>query len=695
MMRARFSIIILLAALAGSASAQDGRTLYGKMSGSVVYLRHELLVDPAKSAQAALWKRYEDATGAPLLSRYFPLSTGSGFFIDDEGRIISNRHVVEIVSEDDLRRQAIYIIGKKIDEMTGKFTSEERSRLKADLKKLFDGNPYRLMVISGRMELGAARVLAIGEGKEQDLALAEIPGFISVPLRIAPAESEGQQLVGADVYSFGYPLGDAMDAMFKERVVTMNRGVISAYRGSEPLDIQHSAAISRGNSGGPLVDSRGLVLGVNTGSVDSPQANSLFYAISAKKLREFLESKGFRSISVWNGRLAAINEESELGLAKNAAGELECPASVLLSVPEDVEVSLNGKVLGMGPQALMLGQALNDLELVKEDQRSAYSLRVVPSLKGPVTFEPPLTKVLSMIRIASDPPGAEVFLDRRSLGIAPIETNLPQDEYRLKLTLKGYSFPESDLRVERGADANVFKDGEAAFEVRIKSPVAIDEAELVFSSGEMKWSYAGDETVFLSPGEYQLGISGAEGLDGVLVPVAVTDRDVEVDLAGHMKRATLDIRGLTEEATVRVDGIEYPPPRNGILELTVGTHQVAVWQDGFRPMPSTRITVLEDGTAFMTWRKAVGYETLRKRSMWTGVGFGAAGVIAVGAGLILGSDDFLIPRSDTYSDYRAMKSTSDMIASLGVGLISGALISELFALYCDRSYKADRKDYLK
>jgi S1-C subfamily serine protease len=149
--------------------------------------------------------------------------TGSGFLVDDTGRILTNNHVIS---------------GSQELEVT-----------------LVDQTKYR------------ARVLVRDAGN--DIALIQVsprkkPAFLRL------GESEGLQ-VGQKVLAIGNPFG--LEG-------TLTTGVISSLSRSlkdetgRTLDgmIQTDAAINPGNSGGPLLDSRGNVIGINT-AIYGPGAN--------------------------------------------------------------------------------------------------------------------------------------------------------------------------------------------------------------------------------------------------------------------------------------------------------------------------------------------------------------------------------------------------------------------------------------
>jgi S1-C subfamily serine protease len=91
--------------------------------------------------------------------------------------------------------------------------------------------------------------------------------------------------VGEEVYAIGNPLG--LDQ-------TLTRGVVSAINRTlpgaawsltEPL-IQTDAAINRGNSGGPLVDPCGLVIGINTANL--PEAQNIGFAVPANLVKSVI-----------------------------------------------------------------------------------------------------------------------------------------------------------------------------------------------------------------------------------------------------------------------------------------------------------------------------------------------------------------------------------------------------------------------
>ncbi|MCX5922067.1 MAG: trypsin-like peptidase domain-containing protein [Candidatus Dependentiae bacterium] len=160
---------------------------------------------------------------------------GSGFFINENGDIITNAHVVD-------QARSIWIqipsLGKRIIDVEVVSVSPERDLALLRVK------PDGLEVI--RKTLGAVPYLPLGDSD------------------IVRRSDE--------VMALGYPLG--------QQSVKSTTGVIS---GREQHLIQMSAAINPGNSGGPLVNTKGEVVGINAANV--PSAQNVGYIIPINDLK--------------------------------------------------------------------------------------------------------------------------------------------------------------------------------------------------------------------------------------------------------------------------------------------------------------------------------------------------------------------------------------------------------------------------
>jgi len=128
-------------------------------------------------------------------------------------------------------------------------------------------------IITNAHVIGAARTVTVGliDGRRfeaevvgvdprTDIAVVRLPAGTGVPALVVAEGADGAPGVGSPVFALGNPMG------FRFSVTS---GVISGagrtYDVLTPVEfLQHDAALNPGNSGGPLVDSRGRVLGVNT-----------------------------------------------------------------------------------------------------------------------------------------------------------------------------------------------------------------------------------------------------------------------------------------------------------------------------------------------------------------------------------------------------------------------------------------------
>ncbi len=131
----------------------------------------------------------------------------------------------------------------------------------------------------------ALPVEVVGTDPLLDIALLRIPfleGRIS-PLELAPEGSEPTP--GEPAYAIGYPFGIGK---------TISAGIVSGVSRRVPLNttswltsyIQTDAATSPGNSGGPLLDGCGRLLGIVTFTLAHPRAENIGFALPASTLRE-------------------------------------------------------------------------------------------------------------------------------------------------------------------------------------------------------------------------------------------------------------------------------------------------------------------------------------------------------------------------------------------------------------------------
>ncbi|MFH2068622.1 MAG: Do family serine endopeptidase [Candidatus Omnitrophota bacterium] len=227
---------------------------------------------------------------------YLRQALGSGVIVSEDGYILTNNHVIKDAAEVKIR--------------------------------LTDGREFNAKIV--------------GKDEKTDLALAKINAG-NLPYAVFGDSS--QMKVGQWVMAIGNPFG-------LESTVTV--GVVSAtgkHLGINPIEsfIQTDASINQGNSGGPLVNLKGEVIGINTAIVASGQG--IGFAIPSNMARSVFEQirisgkvvRGYLGIS-----MQAIDPEmaQEMGL-KQTNGVLianvypDTPAEKANLKPGDVIVNVD------------------------------------------------------------------------------------------------------------------------------------------------------------------------------------------------------------------------------------------------------------------------------------------------------------------------------------------------------------------
>lgn len=176
-----------------------------------------------------------------------PVGLGSGFIIHQDGYVVTNDHVVA---------------GERIISIT-----QFRKGKNELIKENYDN------------------VRIVATGGNIDLALLKIEGqsgrktFPTVPLGNSNDLKQGER-----VFAIGSPLG--LERSVSEGIVSLRNRIIQSR-----LHVQTTAEISPGNSGGPLFNYRGQVVGVNNMKVVSSGAEGLGFSIPVRQLKTFLENR--------------------------------------------------------------------------------------------------------------------------------------------------------------------------------------------------------------------------------------------------------------------------------------------------------------------------------------------------------------------------------------------------------------------
>ncbi len=259
-------------------------------------------------------------------------SLGSGFIVSADGFVVTNNHVVA--------------------SPTGRGTVEEIT------VTMPDGTEYPATLV--------------GADAASDLAVLKISA--SKPLPFVNFGNSAQARVGDWVMAIGNPFGLGG---------TVTSGIVSAvYRntgqgGAYDRYIQTDAAINRGNSGGPLFDMQGNVIGINN-AIFSPSGGSvgIGFAIPAEIAAPIVEqlkagrdiTRGYLGVSI-----QPVGEDlaDSLGIAKNR-GEFV----------QTVQQGEPGDRAGIRPGDIVL--SVNNKAITREQTLSFLVANIAPGTRVPI-----------------------------------------------------------------------------------------------------------------------------------------------------------------------------------------------------------------------------------------------------------------------------------------------------------------------
>lgn len=234
---------------------------------------------------------------------------GSGFIINEDGYILTNYHVVELS---------------------------------------ISNNTKDVTVILSTGEEVAAKV--VNYDQNRDIAMVKLADGTKVPAVAELGDSDGLY-VGQEVVAIGTPLG-------KNFAQTLTKGIVSGVNrnlttegGNTGDYIQTDAAINSGNSGGPLINTKGEVIGINTAKLSGQSETTIEgmgFAIPINDAKDRIESlsKPILNLGITvrevNSELAKQNNLPKEGLWVVGVTE-NSPAAKAGIQPSDLIVKFDGK----------------------------------------------------------------------------------------------------------------------------------------------------------------------------------------------------------------------------------------------------------------------------------------------------------------------------------------------------------------
>ncbi|MCI0391895.1 MAG: trypsin-like peptidase domain-containing protein [Acidobacteria bacterium] len=277
--------------------------------------------------------------------------SGSGFFILESGVVVTNRHVVE---------------GSDQVSVT---TSQGESYQSA---QIFTHPSRDLALVK----------LRLPEGKK----------FPFLPLA-NPADVN----VGAEAIAIGSPGG--VNSILAN---TVTRGIVSAFRQTDAgLLLQTDAAINSGNSGGPLLNLYGDVIGVNTLKIVIPGKEGLGFALFVSEIYAMLKEH-------LNFDMPAPQSKKTVAATNSSPPTQPVGVSVqITSEPTGAEVFVDGEFVGSTPSKVQVSPGERKIKITRPNHKDwERAIKIQPNEEK--TINALLEQITSPPAVTSKPSKSQV-----------------------------------------------------------------------------------------------------------------------------------------------------------------------------------------------------------------------------------------------------------------------------------------------
>ena len=285
----------------GTHTKANGKIFEGIWENSKFkYARKNPAATVAKIGPAEV-KTEPKTTPKPITPSSSSSTSGSGFFVSKLGHIVTNQHVVSNCSKitvgDNARRQV------------------EAELIEADRR-----NDLALLKMSS-IETASAETKSLLRKLSIRIVGKSIPLSSDGLLRSEDVE------LGETVMVAGYPYGEIFSDTIK-----VTGGMVSAVRGmgDDSSQFQLDAAVQSGNSGGPIYDQNGNIVGVVVAQLNRLKVaktigslpENVNFGIKASTVKQFLTSAGLPT--KWSQQTKPIESKDLAKIAKNQTLMVVC-----------------------------------------------------------------------------------------------------------------------------------------------------------------------------------------------------------------------------------------------------------------------------------------------------------------------------------------------------------------------------------
>ena len=277
----------------GTMTYADGTTWAGEWRDGEKYKENEKRLPKEERQRQA----QAEQKPSPRKEQASQSGTGSGFFVSKMGHVITNAHVV-----------------KGCNRVT--VGDNANKQVPAEVVNTDRSNDLALLKLSS-LEMASA----------ESKSLIQKLSIVVVPLASKGLLRSEDVRLGEKVLVAGYPFGD-----FFSNSIKVTTGVVSSTRGAgdDSGQFQLDAAVQPGNSGGPIYDSSGNIVGVVISQLDKLKVakaigsmpENVNFGIKASTVRQFLISSGLPSKKAERAEEKSTEQLSQI--AQNQALMVMC-----------------------------------------------------------------------------------------------------------------------------------------------------------------------------------------------------------------------------------------------------------------------------------------------------------------------------------------------------------------------------------
>ena len=289
------------------------------------------------------------ASGKVSYSRFYSQDVegiGSGFIINEDGNVLTNYHVIEL---------ALTANGG-----TNKVTVS-----------MSDGQEVEADIVN--------------YDKDRDIAMLKLAEWTKVP-GVAELGDSDALYVGQEVIAIGTPLGTNFAQTCTKGIVSgVNRSLDESTDGSAVQSesessyeyIQTDTAINSGNSGGPLINSEGQVIGINTAKLSNSTSSSnasiegMGFAIPINDAKDRIESLSKKILTIG---ITGVSIDEDRAKEKNIPQGVGVVSVTEGSVAEKAGLKANDIITKFDGQKVT---SVEDINKIKETKEAGDKVEVV------------------------------------------------------------------------------------------------------------------------------------------------------------------------------------------------------------------------------------------------------------------------------------------------------------------------------